>query len=643
MLGVCYYPEQWPEGWWEEDARQIRAMGITYVRIGEFAWSRMEPEAGRYDWDWLDRAIETLGAAGLRIVLGTPTATPPKWLVDAYPDILPTDIDGHVRGFGSRRHYSFSSQTWWRESRRIVTALADRYGRNDAIAGWQTDNEYGCHDTVRSYGADDLAAFRDWLRRRYQTPATLNEAWGNIFWSMEVESFDTVALPGPAPAELNPAALLDFRRFASDQVAAYNRMQTEIIRARSPGRFITHNFMNSFTEFDHWAVAADLDFASWDSYPLGAVERGFVPPEERLRWAETSHPDVAPFGHDVTRGHGRGRFWVMEQQPGPVNWAAWNPVPKPGMIRLFTWEAIAHGAEVVSYFRWRQAPFAQEQMHAGLNRPDRQLSTGGREATRVGAEIAAIGPLPATTTAPVALVLDYEAAWIVGIEPQGHDYDFNEIVHQWYSAIRRLGLDVDVVAPGASLKDYKLVLVPCLPYVSETALSAFKAAPGVVLYGPRTGSKTRSFSIPDTLPPGPLQALIRMRVAEVASQPPGLVSPVSGALTGAMERWREHIESDADALARFTDGKPAIVAAARHVYCGGWPDPTLLAALMKRAVADAGLTPRELPEAVRLRRRGGVTFAFNYGNQPWNAPAGAEYLIGGPTVGPQDLAAWREA
>jgi beta-galactosidase len=640
MLGVCYYPEHWPATWWADDARRMRALGISYVRIGEFAWSRIEPEAGRFEWDGLDRAIAVLARAGLRVVLGTPTATPPKWLIDRHPDILPYDFYGRPRNFGSRRHYSFSSPVWWEESRRIVTALAARYGEHEAIAGWQTDNEYGCHDTVLSYGPHDLAAFRDWIRRRYQTPEALNDAWGNTFWSMELRSFDEIALPAPAPAELAPGMLLDFQRFASDQVAAYNRMQVEIIRAHSPGRFVTHNFMNSFTGFDHWAVSADLDFAAWDSYPLGHLRDAFVPAEELLRWSETSHPDVAPVGHVVCRGLGRGNFWVMEQQPGPVNWAAWNPVPKPGMIRLFTWEALAHGAEVVSYFRWRQAPFGQEQMHAGLNRPDRNLSEGGREAERVAAELKRIGKLPRSEPAEVALVYDYEAAWIVRIQPQGEDFSFNALVHQWYGAARRLGLDIDVVAPGADLKGYRLVLVPCLPHVSDAALAAFENAGGYVLYGPRTGSKTRDFRIPENLPPGPLAKLVPLRVAEVGSLPPCLVAGVSGRVAGKVERWREHIESMADIVARFHDGKPAVVMTGKHVYIAGWPDAELRTALMQWAAKAAGLATLDLPEAVRIRRRGDLTFAFNYGDVAWTPPVSRGFLLGGPNVDPQDVAAW---
>ena len=306
MLGVCYYPEHWPEDWWAVDARRMRELGIAYVRIGEFAWSHYEPRRAEFAWGWLDRAMETLGSAGLKIVLGTPTATPPKWLMDEFPEIAPIDEQGRPRGFGSRRHYTFSSQAYWRESARIIEALAQRYGQHPALVGWQTDNEYGCHNTVLSWGAEDLKAFRIWLRHNYQTPERLNEAWGSVFWSMEVQSFDEVALPNLTVTEPNPAARLDYWRFQSQQVAAYDRMQCEIIRRHSPGRWITHNFMGFFNDFDHWQVGEHLDFAAWDSYPIGFAEHFPFADPERQRWQDTSHPDIAPFHHDLYRGVGRG-------------------------------------------------------------------------------------------------------------------------------------------------------------------------------------------------------------------------------------------------------------------------------------------------------------------------------------------------
>lgn len=191
-LGVCYYPEHWPESMWADDARRMKALGIVQVRIGEFAWSRIEPSPGEYAWGWLDRAIDALGAAGLEIVMCTPTATPPKWLVDRHPDILAIGADGLPRKFGSRRHYDFSSPTYLEASRRICTAVAERYGRHPAVRYWQTDNELGCHQTVVSYSPAALLSFRAWLKARYGTIDALNRAWGTVFWSMEYRHFDEV-------------------------------------------------------------------------------------------------------------------------------------------------------------------------------------------------------------------------------------------------------------------------------------------------------------------------------------------------------------------------------------------------------------------------------------------------------------------
>jgi beta-galactosidase len=640
MLGVCYYPEHWPEDWWARDAHRMREAGISYVRIGEFAWSRYEPRRGQFDWGWLDRAIETLGAAGLKVVLGTPTCTPPKWVVDDNPDMIPHDEQGRPRGFGSRRHYTFSSEDYWRESRRIVEILCKRYGVNPHVVGWQTDNEYGCHDTILSWGETDLKAFQRWLRSRYQSPQQLNAAWGNAFWSMDVQDFEQVSLPNLAVTETNPAAKLDFWRFHSEQVQAYNRMQCDIIREHSPGRWITHNMMGFFNDFDHWALGDDIDFASWDSYPVGFTERFPFSEEDHVRWAETGHPDIAPFFNDLYRCIGRGRYWVMELQPGPVNWAKWNPVPKPGMIRIFTWEALAHGAEVVSYFRWRQAVSGQEQMHAGLNLPGLdEWSQGGREALQVGKELQHIGLLPPPSKASVAIVYDYESSWITRIQPQGKDFDFPELMFRWYEAVRRLGLDVDFVRPGADLTGYKLVLVPTMPHVSDAAERAFSTADGVVLYGPRTGSKTRHHAIPPNLPPGPLAGLVKARVLEVASLRPGLVHPVVGGVTGTAIRWREMLEvSEAETIASFVDGTAAIIAAGRHHYIACWPDALLLASLMKVVTVKAGLSTMDLPEGIRVQRRGNLLFAFNYGNTPWRMPTPGKFLVGQQDIEPQELA-----
>ena len=647
MLGVCYYPEHWPEDTWAADAAAMAALGITYVRIGEFAWSCIEPRRDAFAWGWLDRALETLGGAGLKVVLGTPTATPPKWLIDERPEILPADERGRVLRFGARRHYCFSSPAWWEETQRIVEALGERYGNHPAVAGWQLDNEYGCHLTVLSYAPHCLPAFRRWLEARYGTIDALNTAWGAAFWSQTYRTFEQIDLPNLTVTEANPSHRLDFHRFSSDQVAAYNRLQAQILRRLSPGRFLVHNFMGFFTEFDHYPVARDLDVSSWDSYPLGHTDQRLpLSAEEKRRWARSGHPDVAAFHHDLYRGMDEGRWWVMEQQPGPVNWAPYNPAPARGMVRLWTWEAFAHGAEVVSYFRWRQAPFAQEQMHAGLNRPDGALDQGGEEARQVAQEMAVMdGALASRRQAPVAMLFDYEAVWTCEIQPQGQDFDYKSLSHLFYRCLRRRGLDVDILPPGAPLDGYALVVAPSLPIVRENAAAALEGCDATLLFGPRSGAKTESFQIPEGLPPGGLRRLVDMQITRVESLPPAVQDQLAwGNKRYPVGIWRERIVSDAaETVASFDDGEAAILVQNRSHYLGFWPDEAFLTDYLAALAEARGLPVQRLDEALRLRRLGDLTFAFNYGDRPLPAPApgDAAFVLGGRQIAPHDLAAWR--
>ena len=661
QLGVCYYPEHWPRAQWAEDARRMHAMGIRLVRIAEFAWSMIEPEPGQFRWDWLDEAIETLHAAGLGIVLCTPTATPPKWLVDRMPDMVAVDPQGRPRGFGSRRHYCFSHAGYRAESRRISRAVAERYGQHPAVVAWQTDNEYGCHDTVLSLSESARQGFRRWLAARYTTIDALNAAWGTVFWSQVYRSFDEIDLPALTVTEANPAHRLEWRRFASDEVVAFNREQVAILRECSPGRPVSHNFMGFFTEFDHHAVAADLDIATWDSYPLGFTQMFFLTAEEKTRWARTGHPDIPAFHHDLYRGMCKdGRWWVMEQQPGPVNWAHWNPAPHDGMVRLWTWQAFAHGAEVVSYFRWRQAPFAQEQMHTGLLRPDASEDQGATEAAQVGAELSALG-LDAVARlavrAPVALVFDYDALWMTQIQPQGADFNPLELQFRAYEGLRRLGLDVDIVPPGAALSGYRLVVLAAQPHVSPAlrhALARAVAAGAQVVLGPRAGSKSAHLSFPadeaggpwSALPPGPLAALAGVRVERVASLPPGCAEAVE--IHGQpvqVRRWREDLARvGADALATFADGRTALAGNGPVRYVAGWLDADGWQTVFTGAAADAGLRADPLPDGLRISRAGGLTMVFNFSDQArdWTPAPNATPVLGGAHLAPRALAVWRD-
>ncbi len=656
MLGVCYYPEHWPQELWAADAHRMKALGLSVVRIGEFAWSRFEPEPGRYDFAWFDAAIETLVTAGLKLVLCTPTATPPKWLIDAHPDILPVDpLTGHVRGFGSRRHYDFSSEVYLREALRISAVLAQRYGQHPGVIGWQTDNELCCHDTVLSISAAALQAFRAWCFERYGTIEQLNAAWGNVFWSMEYRSFDEIEVPFGAVTETNPAHRMAYQRFSSDQVVHWHRALVAVLREHiAPHHFVTHNFIPmQETGVNNFELAAPLDFASYDNYPLGRADLALaaMPGDEFKQYMRTGHPDFQAFVFDQTRCLTPARrFWIMEQQPGPVNWAPHNARPATGMVRLWTWEAIAHGADCVSYFRWRQAPFAQEQMHAGLLRPDSVAASAWPEIEAVVREMAGldITTLP-SSHARVALMVDPEAEWLSDIERQGAGYDYRQILLDWYRAARELGLDLDIVQPDTDLTGYAVVLVPCLALSNAAAVLRLAATTARVLLGPRSGAKAVEVTIPDGLAPGNgLRALAPVRVTSVETLRPDMSELLHwNGGTYASRVWREAVEVvGGEVTGTYEDGSAAVIRNAHVTYLATLTDDAFMRAMIAQLCTEAGVALQRLPPNVRLRQRGDVMFAFNYGASGvvTPAPAGADFLIGGgPTLEGHDLVAWRLA
>jgi len=648
-LGVCYYPEHWPEQDWADDARQMRELGLRYVRIGEFAWSRIEPRRNEFDFDWLDRAIATLASEGLKIVLCTPTATPPKWLIDEHPEILPVDpVTGRVRGFGSRRHYDFSSPVYLKEAERISVALAQRYGRDERVVGWQTDNELCCHDTTHSASAAARLGFQSWCEDRYGHIDALNTAWGNVFWSMEYPTFDSIELPAGAVTETNPAHQLAYRRFASEQVIGFQNTCIAAIRAHAPEQWVTHNFIPmKDTQVDCFQLAQPLDFVSYDSYPLGRTEYllGREEPALARRYMRTGHPDYTAYYLDQCRGlKGRG-FWIMEQQPGPVNWGPSNPRPAPGMVTLWTLEAIAHGAEVVSFFRWRQARFAQEQMHAGLLGSDRRKSDAWQEVATVTEVLARLAdhPLP-QPVARVALVVDVSAQWVTEIECQGQRSDAQRIAFQYYRNLRRLNVAVDLVSAAADLSSYELIIVPSLPIVPAPLLSALEQSASTVLFGPRCGAKTAEFQIPEQGAPGVLQSLIDIRVNSVETLRPDVREGFSYQdATFHSCLWCEDLEVGSASVAmHYQSQRPGLVRQGNYWYLATLTDDDFLLRLMTDLLTDADIPWQQMPEDIRCHRRGSVWFAFNYGAQPHSLPLPphTEFLWGGPELPAHGVSIW---
>jgi beta-galactosidase len=613
-LGVCYYPEQWPSDILASDAKRMADAGLTWVRIGEFAWSKIEPSQGEFDWAWLDRAIQTLGEAGLQVVLGTPTATPPRWVLGKYPDMLAVDAQGQPRKFGSRRHYCFSHEGYKTECARITLELAKRYGPNPFVSAWQTDNEYGCHDTTISYSDAARVAFQGWLRRRYQGSendgdiTALNNAWGNVFWSMDYDDFDQVDLPNLTVTEPNPAHVMAFRRFSSDQVVAFNRLQVDILRKYSNAP-IAHNYMGRITDFDHFKVGSDLDIASWDSYPLGFLEdRVGASPEHQREFARQGDPDFQALHHDLYRAVGRGRWWVMEQQPGPVNWAPHNPAPLPGMVRLWSWEAFAHGAESVCYFRWRQAPFAQEQMHAGLLRPDSVDADVMDELSQINAELSEM-PMVSMGQSPVALIFDYDADFAWATQPHGVDLSYFGLVLDTYRALRSLGLSVDILPQTTrDFSGYGVIAAPGLMHMDDALKNALNQVDAQVVLGPRSAARNDEMAIPIPLPPNFPNLDVTISYVESMRDDMPIELHDGGFVTG----YRENLEGTAQVLEATLTGHAVMMQNGHISYLGAWLDKTALKRVFKRACNQSGIKTIDLPDGLRLRDCGNERFWFNY-------------------------------
>jgi len=640
-VGVCYFPEHWPRERWATDVEQMADAGLDYVRMGEFAWSRIEPEPGEIDLAWLETAVDLVGDHGMDAVLCTPTATPPKWLVDAHPDVLQEEPDGTTRHYGSRRHYCFNSDTYRAETERIVSALAERFADHDAVVGWQTDNEFGCHGTVRCYCDDCAAAFREWLEARYGDVETLNERWGTAFWSQRVRSFAEVDPPRHTVADHHPARLLDYYRFAAESAADYNRLHARLLRAANDDWLVAHNFMGDFDSCDVFRFADDLDLITWDAYPTGFVQdrrQGEATPDE-LRAGD---PAQVGMNHALYRGAKDQPFWVMEQQPGDVNWPPYAPQPGEGAMRLWAHHAVMHGADAVLYFRWRRCRAGQEQYHAGLRKQDGSADRGYDDASAAATELAGLDLDP--VDADVALLHDYDALWATGIQPHAPDWDYWGHLRTYYRALRARSVQADVVHPETDLAGYDAVVAPTL-HLLDGALAerlGDLAADGThLLFGVRTGAKRPDNRLPDAPAPGPLADPVGATVAQHESLPEQVDRTVAydGDRYGyrTFAEWLDpeiaterghHVGGPGDGRAAVTTNA---VGSGSVTYCGVWPGRDLSDALVTDLLDEAGVAhSARFPRGVRAGDRGDYAWVTNFTSDPVavDAPADARWVVG---------------
>jgi beta-galactosidase len=602
LLGTAWYPEQWPESRWEADVALMEKADIHMVRVGEFAWSRMEPSEGQYDMDWLERAVAAAGKHGIYTVLGTPTAAPPAWLTQKYPETLRVDKDGHRADHGNRQQFNWANPKYREMARNIAEQMAKRFGHNPWVLGWQIDNEYA----EVSFDPETRAQFQQWLKARYGTLDNLNTRWTTAYWSQTY--FDWSQIPIQTGYG-NPGLLLSWMRFVSDTWRSYQKNQLDVIRANSdPRQFITTNMMGWFDGYDHYTVAQDLDLASWDDY----VGRG--------------HLDPARNGaaHDLTRGFKQKNFWVMETQPGSVNWADINNSLDKGEVRAMAWHAIGHGADTVSYWQWRSALNGQEEYHGTLVGADGtpvplydEIQQLGREFSKAGAALAGTSP-----RSDVAILHSYDSRWALQWQKHNNKYDPVDQIVSYYKPLRALAQSVDVIPATAELRHYKLVVAPGLNVLSDAAaknLIEYVRDGGHLVLGQRSGMKDEDNGLQTERHPGPLAELLGGRVEQYyALTDPVPVEGQWGATLGKL--WAELLSTsvkDTKVLARYgksngwLDGQPAAitrqVGKGRITYIGAWMDDSAMAAAANWMAEMSGVTPAMagVPDSVEVYPRYG--------------------------------------
>jgi beta-galactosidase len=596
-LGVAYYPEQWPRERWELDAALMADAGLSIARLGEFAWAALEPARDELDLEWLDEAIGILAERGLEVVLGTPTAAPPAWLVEEHPEILPVRADGPVR-FGHRRHYCPNQPAFHAATEAIVTVLAERFGRDPRVIGWQVDNELG----GRCFCDTCAAVFQDWLRERYGSLDALNDAWGTAFWSQTYGNWTQIPLPDVPPRAPNPGLALDHRRFVSDSYVAYQALQNDILRLHCDERqFVTTNLMGfGFPELDYHELARHLDVVSWDNYPVLDPKR---------RWTTPA------LSADAMRGLKDRSVWVMEQQVGPLGWEYFR-TPARDELRVWVYQAIAHGAEAVVFFRWRTARYGTEQHWHGILDADGEPRSRYEQVVELGRELEPLaetlfGLAPA---AKVAILHDYDSRFVAQVQPTDDSLAYEASVHAHYAALKRLGVDVDVVAPWADLSRYRIVVAPNLRVVDESTaerLKDFVATSGQLVLAPRAAVRDRFGAVPERPLPAWLDELAGVHVVDYACLDDGVEARFGGTdgarADGSFRGWVEEVEvDDAEVVARFVDGPfagaPAITSRAGTTYLAGCADEGTLRGLYAELCTRAGLSLLDLPPGVEAVR-----------------------------------------
>ena len=655
-LGSYYYPEQWPEEQWDRDLANMAALGIKFTHFGEFAWQRMEPSEGNYDFGWLDRAVDIAGRHGLKVILCTPSPTPPAWLTASYPDMLIKRGDGVTVRHGTRQHVSWSDSTYREYVSALVDTLGRRYANHPDVIGWQLDNEPS-HYGIVDYSDNSQRAFRRWLKDKYGTVDKLNDTWGASFWSETYDDFDQIRLPNPKElvAKANPHAMLDMNRYFADELASFLNLQADILRRHiSPRQWITTNVMPLVNPADT-DLFSSLDFPTYTRYMIVGSNEGIG--EQGFRMGL---PEEIGIPNDVYRNSVGNCFGVMELQPGQVNWGVYNPQPMPGAVSLWVWHVYAGGGKFVCNYRFRQPLKGSEQYHHAMMEADGVTpAIGGREYAEIEktldkmrAVADADAPMPSDIAARrAAILLTSDNRYELEFQPQTNQWNTLGHITRYYNALTSMGAPVDIINDEKALDDYPFVIAPAFELLDSALVDKWRKyveRGGNLVMTCRTGQKNREAKIWEDRWAAPVRGLAGIDDMFFDHLPGQRYANVE--MDGKRypwNNWGDVITPDgtAEVWAAYADqfyaGKAAIVhnkiGKGTVTYIGvDTDDGALENDVLRRLYALRGVEVENLSRGLLHHRRDGFDIYLNYTSDTLtiDIPRDATLLLGTSTLPP---------
>ena len=631
IYGTYYYPDHWPESMWEKDAQMMQDAGVNLIKTGEGAWGTFEPSEGQFDFSWMDRAIKIFAAHGIKVIMGTPSYSPPAWLYAKYPDVGAVDIHGVRYRFGQRQVQNLSSRHYLDAVKRIVTAQGEHYANNPNVIAFSIDNEIGGQF---SYDDQTRADFIEWLKKKYGTIQNVSKTWGGAFWGMELSAWDQVPIPWNDETP-NPTMALDFRRFHSDLTNDFMAMQADILRKVAPSKATTHNGMGMYDDVDYSKLFAPLTFAAWDHYP----------PYDSQKFADYFSGDI---GNDLIRGSKQQNFMVMEQMMGMGAWDKYFTMnPDPPLFRTWSYQAIAHGADAINYYRWRQNWFGTEQLTIGILNWDSYATNRYKVVGQMGHELPKITKLlqGSTVVSDAAILISPDSRWSFRIQPHTDKFKYNALVLDYYKALRQLRTNVDMVFPQQDFSRYKLIVAPALLIVDKqlsAKLDNFVKNGGTLVLTFLSGFKDENNWDTQTTLPGLLKPETGAAIHDFDPQIEQKQEIVmSDGTRYPAEVWYDILTPEgAETLATYADRyyKGAAAITKNHYgkgttyYVGTKvPSEEFYQKLMTSALKDAGITPGEVVPygvqvATRQKENQKIYFVLNYEDKTKTVPMGEKLV-----------------